>query len=345
MPELILFDPETASDAYFKTRHDYLNSVGQETEPDDPNPSLEFSIKNAQSWKLIEGADLEVWHLWEDEKIVAELFLTVAFDENNLHLFSMGLHVVKPYRRMGYTKPLLEKVLAFAEKYNRRLVTGSTTSFIPAGQDFATHVGATKGSEAGVNQLVLKEVDEKLLADWLDLADTKAREFEMGFWGSRYPDDEIDAVAELFEVMNTAPRDDLEMEDWQTKPEHLREGEAYDLARGVERWVLYVRHKASKKLAGFTITYWFPENPENLDQQATGVLPEYQGNGLGKWLKAAMIRKVLEERPVAKRIRTGNANSNAPMLAINNELGFKLYKAEIVWQLEMVRLKNYLEQK
>lgn len=345
MPELKLFNPETASDAYFKSRHTYINTAWQEAMPDDPGFSLEFSVKNAQSWKLIEGVKLEVWHLWKDGRIVAELFLSVGFDENNLHLFSLGLQVLKPYRRKGYTKPLLEKSLAFAEKYKRTLATGETSSFVPDGQGFAEQVGATKGLEESINQLVLEGLDKKRLSNWLDLANSKSRDFEMGFWGSRYPDADINAIAELFNVMNTAPRDDLDIGDWQTKPEELREGEAYDVARGVERWVLYVRHKPSRNLAGFTITYWYPENPENLDQNATGVLPEYRSNGLGKWLKASMIQKVLTERPVVKRIRTGNANSNAPMLAINNELGFKFYKSGVVWQLEMTKLEGYLKLK
>ncbi len=222
---------------------------------------------------------------------------------------------------------------------------GQTSSFVPDGQGFAERVGATKGLEETTSQLVLKALDKKLLSSWLDLADSQAHDFEMGFWGGRYPEADIDAVAELFNVMNTAPRDDLEMEDRQTKPEQLREMEAYEMARGVERRVLYVRHKPSQNLAGFTVTYWYPEEPENLDQQATGVLPEYRGNRLGRWLKAAMIQKVLTERPVVKRIRTGNANSNAPMLAINTELGFKLYKSDVVWQLEMTKLKGYLNLK
>ena len=168
---------------------------------------------------------------------------------------------------------------------------------------------------------------------------------KLGFWGSRYPEADLRAVAELFNVMNTAPRDELEQEDEQTTPKELREGEAYDLARGVKRWVLYVRHKPSGRLAGFTETYWYPEDPENLEQDDTGVLPEYRGNGLGKWLKAAMIQKVLAERPSVKRIRTGNANSNAPMLAINHKLGFKVYRSETVWQLKTKGLEDYLSQK
>ena len=343
MPELKLFDPQTASSAYFKSRHDYLSTRWKEEMPDDPSTSLEFSIKNARSWKLLEGVKLEVWHVWEDGKIVAELFLTVSFDENNLHLMTMELQVLKPYRQKGYTKPLLEKVFAFAEQHDRTLVSGRTSSFVPDGQSFAEQLGATKGLEKSMNQLVLSELDEKLLNTWLDFANSRAHEFELGFWGSHFPEEDLRAVADLFDVMNTAPRDDLDEGDWQTTPEELREGEAYDAARGVERWVLYVRHKPSQKLAGFTVTYWYPENPENLDQNITGVLPEYRGHGLGRWLKAAMIQKVLTERPVVTRIRTENANSNAPMLAINHELGFKLYKSEVVWQLETAKLGRYLK--
>ena len=342
MPELTLFEPETASEAYFKSRNDYLNMRRKEATPDDPPTSLEFSINNAKGWKLIQSARLEAWHLWRDGKIIAELFLVVDLDESNLHLMSVGLQILKPYRNRGYTKPLLEKAVAFAQKYRRTLISGHTTSFVPEGEGFALHLGATKGLEMSMNQLFLNDLDERLLADWLALANTKAREFEMGFWGNHYPEEDLHAVAELFGVMNSAPRDDLHVEDWKTKPEELREVEAYNAARGVERWALYVRHKPSQALAGFTLTHWFPENPTNLEQGDTGVLPQYRGNGLGRWLKAAMIQKVLVERPEVKHIRTENADSNAPMRAINKALGFKLYKSETLWQLGVARLKDYL---
>ena len=55
-----------------------------------------------------------------------------------------------------------------------------------------------------------------------------------------------------------------------------------------------------------------------------------------------MMEKVLRERPQVKYIRTGNADSNAPMMKINDELGFKPYIAECVWQVDIEKVNNYL---
>jgi len=76
----------------------------------------------------------------------------------------------------------------------------------------------------------------------------------------------------------------------------------------------------------------------------TGVFPEYRNKGLGRWLKAAMLEKVLKERPEVKYVRTGNADVNAAMLKINTELGFQPYMADALWQVEIDRVLTYLGQ-
>jgi mycothiol synthase len=344
MPDLKRFDPDTATEFDFQARHKYLNLRRQEHMPDEPPMSLKASVKNAKSRKLFEKEKFEVWHLWEENDIIAELFIEVGFHDENRHLIQAEIEVLAPYRRRGYAKGLLPKVIEMAEQYERTLVISPTISTVPAGQVFAERLGATKGMETHTNQLILADLNPSLLTSWIEAAQTSAKDFELGLWGDTYPEEEIHEIAKLIEVMNTQPRDDLEIEDWKVKPEVLRQGEAYNKARGLERWVLYARHK-SGELAGFTATYWDPENPENLGQGDTGVLPDYRGHGLGKWLKAAMIQKVLLERPIVKRIRTGNADSNAAMLAINHALGFKPYIAGTVWQIEIEKIKAYLRGK
>src|SRR5580765_6447838 len=115
------------------------------------------------------------------------------------------------------------------------------------------------------------------------------------------------------------------------------------LARGTERWTLYVRETATGKLAGFTDVAWTPSNPQVLQQMNTGVFPEYRNLGLGRWLKAALLERVMRNRPQVKFVRTGNADTNAAMLKINVELGFTPYSSQTVWQADLQKIEAYVE--
>jgi len=55
-----------------------------------------------------------------------------------------------------------------------------------------------------------------------------------------------------------------------------------------------------------------------------------------------MLDKILKERSQVKYVRTGNADVNAAMLKINNELGFKPYTADALWQVEIQKVLEYL---
>jgi GNAT superfamily N-acetyltransferase len=91
-----------------------------------------------------------------------------------------------------------------------------------------------------------------------------------------------------------------------------------------------------------TEVFWSPDQSETLQQGDTGVFPEHHNHGLGRWLKAAMVEKVLRDRPQIKRIRTGNAPSNAPMLRINEQMGFKPSKSVFMGQVEVGKVMEYL---
>ena len=170
-----------------------------------------------------------------------------------------------------------------------------------------------------------------------------AADFDLGLWPRTYPEDELAAIAELANVMNTEPRGDLEVEDFEVTPQRLREDEAYLAKTGIEAWEFYARHRPTGELAGFTTTAWQADVPTILRQWGTGVKPEFRGHGLGKWLKAAMLLKVLAERPRVTLVRTGNADMNAPMLKINRALGFKPYIAHTVWQVNVEDVRPKLK--
>ena len=63
-----------------------------------------------------------------------------------------------------------------------------------------------------------------------------------------------------------------------------------------------------------------------------GIDPAHRGLGLAKWAKATMLERLRRERPGVRQVRTGNAFSNGPMLAINEALGFQVISTRTDWQ-------------
>jgi GNAT superfamily N-acetyltransferase len=259
--------------------------------------------------------------------------------EENKNLAQFELTVLPEYRRQGWARQLLSRIAEVAAQENRSLLMTDTTDRIPGGDAFMARIGGKRGMETHINQLNLSDLDHALLENWLARSHD---EFELGLWDDAYPEAQLAAIAELNDLTNEQPFGDLELEDMHMTPEQLRQLEQNLFARGSQRWTLYLVDRATGQFAGYTEIMWNTNRPEIANQGFTGVYPRYRGQGLGRWLKAAMLDKILKDNPQVKYVRTGNADSNVAMLKINTELGFKPYRANILWQVELQKVLDYL---
>ncbi|XVQ86713.1 GNAT family N-acetyltransferase [Microbispora siamensis] len=62
--------------------------------------------------------------------------------------------------------------------------------------------------------------------------------------------------------------------------------------------------------------------PGDAQHYGTGVLPEHRGRGLGRWMKAEMIRLVRERHPDLGGLLADTADGNTYMRGINDALGY-----------------------
>lgn len=342
----IIFQP---LDLLNTTEHEYVclnkfkNKLNREYRPDDPPIPLEEHI---QGWKNIPAfVEHEVYGVWDSShtEIIAYCEIAVYLTGDNEHLADFTIEVLPEHRNQGIGRQALKLMLPFAKKHKRTLLFSFTSDRIPVSERLFEKLGARKGLGMHVNQLKLSEFDKTLVQKWLAQSENLSSDFELGFLDGAYPDVLINDIADLYqEVGNDQPREDLEMEDQKFTPEILRQDEKSMFARGNQRWTLYLTDRAQGNMAGLTEVLWNPNRPMILNQGFTGIYPAYRNKGLGRWLKAEMMKKILAERPEVEFVRTGNANSNAPMLKLNTEMGFKPYIANTVWQVETEKVEKYL---
>ena len=101
----------------------------------------------------------------------------------------------------------------------------------------------------------------------------------------------------------------------------------------MELWTCVARHIETGELVGFHDVAWTPAAPRIVHIANTVVLRAHRGHALGKWLKAAILARIVKERPGVEELLTTNADSNAAMLGINHALGFQPHLATTVWRL------------
>jgi mycothiol synthase len=259
--------------------------------------------------------------------------------DENQHLAQFSIELLPEARQQGIGKQLLSEIVAVSESESRTLLMTGTASTVPSGAAFLERVGAKVGLESHVNQLKLSELPAGRLEEWTaDLAEG----FTPCLWEGAYPEESIDEILQLFDIFNTVPRGELQVEDFKLTEEQLRHQEESRAKRGVERWSLHLRDNETGKIAGLTELFWNPHKPTFAHQGITAVWPQYRGKRLGRWLKAELLKKLVAERPDVTIVRTENADSNDAMLKINTELGFKPYLAELVWQVPTETVRGYL---
>lgn len=335
------FDPASARAEAVRGFHALSNRIRAEWWPDDPPRSLPLFRTLLTSVPPVWG--VRWWVAWRCGQIVGGAEVELSQTPENRHQAWCDVYVDPRHRRQGIGTALLAVVADVARDDGRRVLTLATARTAPPGEAFARRLGATPGLIQEINQLRIGDVDPALLDAWQERAPRDA--FRLGVWEGPYPEADLADIVRMHEVMNTAPRGSLDVEDFHWTPELIREQEESHRQRGLERWTVYARHLPTGTIAGFTEVAWDPHEPWILQQWGTGVFHEFRGQGLGKWLKAAMLAKVLRERPEVRFVRTGNATMNAPMLKINHELGFRLYNTITLWQVAVEEALTYAARK
>lgn len=341
--QVLPLNVRSASPAEYAALNRHNNRLRLESLPDDPPVSVEQTISQLQN--MPSYAEMHFWAVWNPDQteILGRGFLLIYRVEENQHLAHFNVSVLPEYRRQGIGREILRPIIDLAQQEKRRMLMTVITDRVPGIAELMTRLGAVKGQQGHTNQLQIKDLDRNLVQGWLTRGQQQSTAFELGCWDGAYPEDKLQDIAKLYELINQIPVDNLEVEPIHFSPAQLRQTEEHLFSQGYQRWTFYLIDRATNQFVGYTEASWNPKQPELLIQDMTGIFPAYRNKGLGRWLKAVMLDRIFKERPQVQYIRSHNADSNAAMLKINIELGFKSYIVETLCQVETQKIAEYLQ--
>ena len=326
--EIEQIDTKTAPETLLAELHDYYVVVEAEEMPDDPpTPS---AVRIAE-WRHVPARFPQFrWILRDDDGIAAVAVASYDLEENLENGFGR-IHVHPAKRRRGNARAIATPMLDNLEQAGRIRLDTWIKEGEPAEQ-IARHIGLEPVYGERRSRLRIEDIDMDLMESWIQRADDRASDYELVYYQSPLPDDIVQKFCDLTSIMNTAPREDYVVEDETLSVEDWREREANVIDSQCRLHTLIAVHRPTSDFAGYTQMKTQDLQPELGWQWDTGVDPAHRNKGLGRWLKAAMIERVIELHPDLERIDTWNAGSNQPMLNINVAMGFEPVHVSNVWQ-------------
>lgn len=337
------FERAKATHTEYQALNAFTNQMRAEQFPDEPPVTLSEAIPG---WQIMPaGIKVCEWIVQPqpDGPIVAAAQMLMPLPANQ-QVAHCEINVLPAYRRCGLARRLLSLLVAQAQREGRQILLTATTDRVPAAALWLERLGAHKETEGHYSQLSLATLDHTLIERWQSAAEPFLADFALGIWPGPYPKEHLAALAEMTtHLLHNTACTQAQAVELPITPADLRENERCLLAQGTERWTLYLQERTTGHFIGITDVYWNPHRPALLYQGTTAVLPAYRNRGLGRWLTAAMLDKVLRDRPQVAVLRTGNVDANAPMCKINQALGFKPYLVDTVWQVATAQVADYLQ--
>jgi GNAT superfamily N-acetyltransferase len=278
------------------------------------------------------------WLATQGDEVVGRCEVWQEKSGSNEHIRDVTPQVLPAHRGQGIGRALFSAaVLSLPDDGSVKLIHGWTSTRVPSGMAFAERLGAKKGLHMRVSQLDLRTIDRDLMRQW---AGVRPPGYRLEVIEGAIPDALMEPALDALRALNRMPREDLHFEDWKFTAEIVRDWERQTKARGQVAWLILAIDEHGRG-AGFTDVTFDPRVPVIVHQGGTAVDPAHQGRDIGKWLKATMAEKILRELPQATHIRTDNAGTNAPMLAINDRMSFREAWWMDIWELTLEDAKRY----
>jgi predicted N-acetyltransferase YhbS len=258
---------------------------------------------------------------------VGTAILFVPLEDNRDKVY-VQLSVLPTHRGHGVGDALMEQVVQAARAEGRDLVL--VQGYLPANADdahpvrrFATRHGFDLANTE-VRRVLELPVADQTIQGWIDDAAPHHVGYDVATYVDDVPDELVPSLVELLNQLAVdAPTGDIDFEAGVLTPAVYREQIRHRTASGRKIYET-VAVQDGRVVAQTTMSAPPPgEEMPHLNQWGTYVHRDHRGHRLGLAVKAANLRAVQQAHPERTLVSTTNSPANAPMVAINELMGFR----------------------
>jgi GNAT superfamily N-acetyltransferase len=203
-----------------------------------------------------------------------------------------------------------------------------------ASLSFAPKVGFTATLAGNTRHLVVPVDPARLEVLRAEAAGARgAAAYRVVTFEAPWPAEYVEDQCALFQCMSTdEPHGDEGHVEEVWDAERVQENDTLRSARGARFLIAVAQHVGSGRLVACTELSLAAGAPGQAWQMLTVVDPAHRGHRLGLAVKVANLDELTRQAPGVGVIVTGNATVNAPMIAVNDMMGFEVAGEGHFWQ-------------
>jgi GNAT superfamily N-acetyltransferase len=259
---------------------------------------------------------------------------------DNRHGASLDIRVTSGFRRQGVGSLVLAEAERGLAAAGRSVVSALVEvplarSASDPSTPFARRSGFVATQRGHRRNLAVPVAADRKAALRAEVA-RAAGDYVVHTFRAPWPKEYLDDQCELKRRMSTdEPSGDDRREEQVWDAARIAESDAFMAAQGKARLVAVAQHIGSGRLVAYSELALPQYHPSEAWQLPTLVLREHRGHRLGLAVKLANLESLEVSFPAVTLVVTGNAQENAPMIAVNEMLGFEVVADGTFWQKEL----------
>mgnify|MGYP000064403224 CR=1 FL=1 len=299
----------------FRTQTSALKNV--------PMPFASMDALKQFDLKNIKENGEERYQVWKNDQANGIFLFDTEFEDDLEKRFTnLNNYMVDKYLAPNLLEMVFKQFLDYDEKSNA-LAIQSTNKI----NDFVADVyNVRTGSISELSELNVKEANMEKIDAWLAEAPAKFPNLRIKFYRD-IPDDLLEEYAAFFTQMIEDLPANSELGDAKITVASIKTEQELGNMGNYCSYRYLIFNEANQLIAKTNVMLDLKE-PQVMDQYMTGVMKEYRGRGLSKWLKASMFKKLMADFPTLEKIKTDTHPENHASRELSKQMGYKMVGIE-----------------